>query len=191
MSNTPGKAVARASGKRGVLADGKAAVFNSAGACPACCGAPAPCLCDPLPDLVVTVSGLTVCSNLPSAGDIAAVVNGTVTLTGGTIVGGTGYWTKFVYGSGWALWYAFRASTLAGGKCAYELDIQVYASYPSYYQLGMFTAGSDSPPGYNFCQQTSGIRNNLMDTSPCPAGPPTSGNSLGAGYGGTAQWSPL
>lgn len=34
---TPGKAVVRLSGKRGVKPSGRAAVFNSKGECPECC----------------------------------------------------------------------------------------------------------------------------------------------------------
>jgi len=37
---TAGKGVVIESGKRGVLPSGKLAIFNSAGACPCCCGAP-------------------------------------------------------------------------------------------------------------------------------------------------------
>ena len=67
--STSGKAVVRASGKRGVLTGGKAAVFNADGDCPECCGELCE-FCDGATPKTfeVVFSGVTLCSCVAPGG---------------------------------------------------------------------------------------------------------------------------
>jgi len=59
---TPGRVMIRADGKRGLLANGKAAVFNADGDCPECCGEPCEFCSGATPKrITVVISGSSYC----------------------------------------------------------------------------------------------------------------------------------